>query len=110
LQTEFHAPGDLDLAAQIEEELYRIALEALNNVVKHAQATAVGVALHQHDHRFEMSIWDNGRGFDPATIGHKRGWGLRGIAERVERLAGEYKIESQPGAGARITVEVPIHE
>jgi PAS domain S-box-containing protein len=106
LQTEFQAEDDLQLTAALEEELYRIALEALNNVLKHAQATFVGVALIQNDKRLQMSIHDNGKGFDPVVIGHKRGWGLRGIAERVERLGGICKIESQPGAGTRITVEV----
>jgi signal transduction histidine kinase len=106
LQTEFQAEDDLQLTAALEEELYRIALEALNNVLKHAHATFVGVALIQNDKRLQMSIHDNGKGFDPVVIGHKRGWGLRGIAERVERLGGTCKIESQPGAGTRITVEV----
>jgi PAS domain S-box-containing protein len=110
LRADLEVSGDLNLSDEQEEALYRITLEALNNVIKHARATAVSVSLKQTENRLYLSIQDNGRGFDPELVARKRGWGLRGILERVERLQGRVDMQSAPGKGATITVEVPCNE
>ena len=90
---------------EIEEGLYRIAQEALNNILKHAHARRVLVRLHQEEQTVTLEVQDNGVGFDPAVARQKGGLGLRGIEERVARLGGRLVLESAPGKGTRLTVE-----
>jgi signal transduction histidine kinase len=97
----------------VQGELFRIAQEAITNVVKHADASSIVVNLVQGPGTLELSITDDGRGFDPAAVqgpaeGH---FGLLGIRERAQRM-GRLQVESQPGAGTtiRVTVNVPAKE
>ncbi len=94
-----------------EEALYRIAQEALHNVVKHARATRVEIHLdHDPDEQVvSLCIADNGRGFDKSQVpaGHM---GLGTMGQRATALGGEYTIESKPGEGTRVTVRVPLRE
>jgi signal transduction histidine kinase len=90
--------------------LYRIAQEALNNVVKHARASKVTVSLQcqaadngRDAQTVTLRVQDDGRGFDPTTIPAGR-LGLQIMQERVHKLVAELTLESQPGAGTRITV------
>ncbi len=96
----------LDLPPEVEEALYAIAVEALNNSLKHAAATSVTVQLQTQDGCVKMEVVDNGRGFDPRRIEETRGMGLKSMRERVEQLDGALEIVSMPGAGASIKVEV----
>ncbi|MFN2129754.1 MAG: histidine kinase [Anaerolineae bacterium] len=102
----------LDLACQdrlsvdTEEGLYWIALEALNNALKHANADQVDVRLSLVDGLVVLEIADDGAGFDPAQEQEGGGFGLRGMEERVMRLGGKFVVESHPGDGTRIKVEV----
>jgi signal transduction histidine kinase len=106
IQTEFHVEGDTQMSLVVEEELYRIAQEALTNAVKHARAEKVIVRLFtEHDH-FRLEVRDDGRGFDPAAAKQSGGLGLRSIEERVQRIHGELTIESKPGEGTTLRVEV----
>ena len=106
LVTELECEGDERLSADNEQELYRLAQEALNNVLKHAHAARVSVRLSVANSHASMDIADDGVGFDPALQdGH--GFGLTGMRERAERLGGTLRIESSPGAGTRLQVEVP---
>jgi signal transduction histidine kinase len=105
LVTEFVAEGDDRLAPEAEQELYRLAQEALNNVLKHAHASHVSLRLQVEDNRAILEIADDGVGFEPLLATH--GFGLRGMRERVERLAGTLRIESSPGAGVHVHAEVP---
>jgi len=91
----------------IKESLYRIAQEALNNIVKHARATQVDLCLEQIDGVLRLEVKDNGQGFDPAGNfpGHI---GLNSMRERVERVGGSFEVESQPGGGTRLCARVPI--
>jgi PAS domain S-box-containing protein len=91
----------------IEEALYRIAQEALHNVVKHAAATEARIVVLVRDDRCVLVASDDGRGFDPRTVppGHL---GLAGMAARAERLGGDLSIDSRPGGGTRISVDVPL--
>jgi signal transduction histidine kinase len=95
------------LPSLVETTLYRIAQEALTNVARHAQATQVDVLLKRRGERLVMIIEDNGVGFDVETMVQKQRLGLVGMRERAEMMDGSLAIESVPGAGTTIYVEVP---
>ena len=110
LQVEVH--GD-DAAprppAAVELVLFRAAQEALTNVAKHARASRVTLTLEQHDDGLRLEVADDGVGFDPAAPrqrGRAGGWGLLGIAERVASVGGTVAVESAPGKGTRVIIEV----
>lgn len=94
------------LPAAVEQGLYRIAQEALNNSLKHAQAHKITIRLAQQDSRLILDIRDDGKGFNPAAVRRQGGLGLRGMQERAEQLNAKLSIKSRPGHGARIQVEV----
>ena len=105
----YRADGDI---ARIEADmalcLYRIAQEALRNVAKHADAHHVGVTLTQTVDGVQLSIVDDGRGFDPAGVrGPGRGLGLVSIDERVRLLGGRVRFETQLQPGTCVHVEIP---
>ena len=103
---EFTCEGQQRLAPDQEQELYRLAQEALNNVLKHAHAARVTMRLAVVNGTATLEIADDGVGFDP-SLRAAGGFGLPGMRERVERLGGRFSIESSPGAGTRLFVEVP---
>ncbi len=92
-------------AQEIESAVYFCTLEALNNVAKYADATAVRVTLKHEDERLSFSVIDDGRGFDPASTGH--GTGLQGMADRLEAIGGDLRVESAPDGGTTVTGGVP---
>ncbi len=97
-------------ATRIENVLFRIAQEALTNVTKHAQATQVRVIVEVDGGTLRLIIADNGHGFDPAPLAEPDGgwgWGLLTMAERAEAVGGRGRVESKPGQGTQIIVEVP---
>ncbi len=102
----FQADSELHFSSEQEGELYRIAQESLNNVIKHAQADWVKVQLAAEPGIFRMTIEDNGVGFDLTTAEQSGGQGIRNIRERSERLGAVCRIESTPGLGTKITIEV----
>jgi PAS domain S-box-containing protein len=88
--------------------LYRVAQEALRNVVNHAQARSARVELSRQNGRVAMRIADDGRGFEPGTAAGRRGLGLISLDERVRMLAGTLGIESAPHIGTIVSVTVPF--
>jgi signal transduction histidine kinase len=112
LTADFQAIG-LDgehLPFEVETALYRIVQEALTNIARHAQATDVGVLLERRSDTVVAVIEDNGRGFDiqqalASTAGHL---GLFGMQERAALVGGRWDVESSPGKGATVFVEVPL--
>jgi signal transduction histidine kinase len=106
LQTEIRVAGERRLPLAVEEELLRIALEALNNVIKHANAQHVTVDLRFEDKGVCLQIADDGVGFDPVTAKESGGMGLLGIEERVQRIQGSLAIESTLGDGTTLRVVV----
>ncbi len=107
LSIEVHAQGDVErLPARLEAGAYRIAQEALNNAVRHAAARQVVVEIHRATGRVLVVVEDDGRGFDPQTV--SRGFGLVGMRERAHLLGGVLEIDSAPGRGTRITLEVSV--
>ncbi len=106
LRTEFRVEGECELAPALQRELYRIAQEALNNVIKHAKAEHVLVELICADHRCRMTITDDGSGFDVSTAQQSGGMGLRNITERAQQISATLNLESSPNAGTRVSIEV----
>jgi two-component system NarL family sensor kinase len=110
LRVEFNATGESrSLPLRIEASLYRIAQEALTNVVRHAQARHATLHLATLPDQVQLVIEDDGRGFDPNRIPKGR-YGLIGLNERVKLLGGSLKVLSSPGAGARIEALIPLKE
>jgi signal transduction histidine kinase len=106
-----HDPMPGRLTPETEAAAYRIVQEALTNVAKHANATVCRVYVQQLPSTVLITIEDNGAGFDltAAAQGADRGLGLIGIRERVSHLQGTLRLESAPGKGTRLTVELPAH-
>ncbi|HEX4231980.1 MAG TPA: response regulator [Bryobacteraceae bacterium] len=87
--------------------IYRIVQEALQNVAKHAVAESVDIALVGGKTRVELSIRDNGIGFDPVALKRGTGLGLISMAQRAKLASGDFEIQSRPNAGTQIHVSVP---
>jgi signal transduction histidine kinase/ligand-binding sensor domain-containing protein len=104
LETEFHLAGERTLGSQVEEALFRIAQEALNNVLKHAQARRVVVSLGQDEDSVTLEIRDDGTGFDPTRARRSGGLGLRGIEERAAEIGARLEIESAAGSGTTVRI------
>jgi signal transduction histidine kinase len=98
--------GGNRLPAEVETALYRITQEALTNVVKHAHAKRVSIVLTRRDGSVSAVIEDDGRGFAEEQ-GSENGLGLLGMRERVALVDGRLSVESSPGAGTTLSIEVP---
>jgi PAS domain S-box-containing protein len=110
---EFEAVGlEERLPTDVETVLYRVVQEALTNVAKHAQAGRVRVGLKRSESTVTASVEDNGRGFNAQDVAERetteRGIGLIGMRERATSLGGTFRIQSHPGKGTRLTVEIPL--
>ncbi|MEY4760694.1 MAG: hypothetical protein RLZZ200_550 [Pseudomonadota bacterium] len=105
--------GSHDLSACVslpmgaETELYRIGLEALTNVAKHAGATHVDVIVESCPGNVVLRIEDNGRGLGDGGVQPARGRGLRGMRERAEALGATVELQPRPDGGTRLSVQVP---
>jgi signal transduction histidine kinase len=93
---------------QQREALYYIAREALCNVVRHAGAKHVDVSLATEDDQVVLSIEDDGAGFDPSVFARDETIGLRNIEERTKLLGGTFELQSSPGQGTQLTVQLPL--
>lgn len=118
LAAESQIPGKLEvetsldvdfrrLDPRLEGAVFRIVQESLSNIRKHSEATHAIVRMSQTDTQLQLSIEDNGCGFQVAHVSRDR-FGLQGIRKRVELLNGHVQIESGPGQGTRISVELPF--
>jgi signal transduction histidine kinase len=105
---------ELELPSKIEEELYRIAMEALNNALKHANPTKVTVNLRKEEKPdlscIELTITDDGIGFDPDDREGEGGLGLVSMRERIQKLGGELTILSEPGEGTKVRACVNLEQ
>ncbi len=106
MQTEFLVQDERPLPVAVERELYRIAQEALNNVVRHAQARHVSLRLSFTDASVCLDVRDDGIGFDRDAARKSGGMGLRNIEERVAQLGGALVLASAPGQGTHVKVEL----
>jgi signal transduction histidine kinase len=97
--------GDVPrLTAPVEAALYFVCSEALANAAKHARASRISVEVRQDTDRVVVAILDDGAG----GASPERGSGLRGLADRVQALGGQLRVESPPGAGTRVSAEITL--
>jgi signal transduction histidine kinase len=96
---------EMELAENQELTIYRVVQESLTNAAKHAAATEITISLQKYANHIELTITDNGRGFD-ATVRSNSGHGLLGMRHRVNALHGKLEITSSVEAGTRIYVEL----
>lgn len=101
--------GSRVFPAEVEETLYHIALEALNNSLKHAQATAVAVTIEQVATAVTLQVTDNGQGFDMETAVSSGGLGLTSMQERANLRSGSLVIQSAPNQGTTVTAVLPLN-
>jgi signal transduction histidine kinase len=94
----------------VKLELYHIAREALNNVLKHSGARSVTVSIDFGETAVRLEVADDGMGFDPGDAGESGGLGLSGMAEHAAGIGGRLQLHSQPGQGTRVSVEIPLKE
>lgn len=94
----------------VEVNLYRIVQELMQNVIKHARANRVSLQLSRVQNRLSLIVQDDGRGMDPEKIKSKEGMGMRNLQARVEKLEGTLHIDTQPGEGTTVTIQVPISD
>ena len=103
--------GEVDVPNFLKTPIFRIFQEASSNAIKHAGANRIKVALTKRRGILELSIEDNGHGFDPAAVsesdGSTRGLGLQTMKERAELSCGIYELTSAPGQGTRVRVRWP---
>ncbi len=92
----------------LETAFYRIVQELLTNVIRHARATSVSIAMNSGLREWQLTVKDDGIGFDVAGLSPTGGFGLRGIRERVEILAGQVEIVSGPETGTSVHVSIPV--
>ena len=111
LMVDLHVEGEGRLPREREEGMFRIVQEALNNVSRHAMTDRAVVTLRMVDGRASLLIEDLGVGFDPSLVGRSEAHvGLASMRERIEMQGGTFKVESRPGEGTRVTVEVSYTE
>jgi signal transduction histidine kinase len=100
--------GDpVPLHPEVEATVLRIAQESLTNVAKHAEAARVGVTLSYDGDEVVLDVRDDGVGFDVDAPAGSSSFGLRGMRQRVARLAGELTLESRAGRGTAVSVRLP---
>ena len=100
------------LQSTLASYLFRAIKEVVNNAVKHGNAKEIIVAIHWDPLQMRTVIDDDGKGFDPVQAlapQVRRGLGLAGMDERLTSLGGKLGVESQPGNGARVILEVPVN-
>jgi len=102
IEVEIQVEGDGRLPLEVDQALYRITQEALANTARHSQASRAEIGLVYGQQQVELSVSDDGRGFDPGA-GHV-GLGLRSMRERAELIGGRLQIDSAPDQGSRVTV------
>ena len=101
----------LRLDMQVELNIYRITQEAINNVIKHANASEVFVQLMIHPNEIIYTFEDNGKGFDKMiTNAGKKGIGIKSMYNRAKAMSGECDVESSIGEGTTITIVIPIEQ
>jgi signal transduction histidine kinase len=100
-----HGRADARLAPDLETALYRIVQEALTNASKHGSAKRAVVEISERDATVQLSVRDDGNGFDPEA--KTDGFGLLGMRERVELLGGKLRLDSAPGSGTTVHVSIP---
>lgn len=113
VQTQLDLASGLRGAPKTETVLFRIAQEAINNIVRHANARHANIQLIQTPTHWQLIVQDDGRGFDTNRLhesSSEQHWGLLGVRERAALLGGTFNIESTIGKGTTVKVEIPIEK
>ena len=101
-----------EVAGPLKIAIYRIVQESLNNAAKHSEADNVRISLRRAEEMLELTIEDNGIGFDPTTLSHQRepgtGMGIDGMRERTELLGGSFTIRSKREEGTVVKASWPL--
>ena len=106
LPAELRSEGqERPLSPRARAAIYRVLQEALASTFKHAQATRVDVALRWEPDGLTLEVRDDGQGFDPADV--RRGHGLDNLSQWAAETEGRAALESAPGAGTRVCLQVP---
>lgn len=105
IAVQFISRYNRQLQPDVEQALYRVTQETLANIARHSQAHRVDMSLVHNDGAVQLSVSDDGRGFDVNQKSH--GMGLRSIRERISSIHGTVQIQSAPGHGTRVLVQVP---
>lgn len=109
IQTKFHLKGlEVDIESNRATALFRIVQESLNNVAKHAQATAVNITATTADNEIIISIQDNGRGIKGVDKAKAKSFGIIGMQERAQAFGGVVKINGRPGEGTTVAIKFPM--
>jgi len=102
------------LPAEMETALFRVVQEVINNIARHAMARNVAIAFQFKDETVVIDVKDDGIGFDMVEVtlspDSQRGLGLMGMLERIELIGGQMEIDTAPGYGAQIHIEVPLRQ
>lgn len=105
---EVHAGIGARLAPDLETLVFRVAQEAVTNAMKHAAAHRIELSARvSADNRLHLRVRDDGRGFDTTAATTRDGLGLRGMRDRAEVFGGRLAVESSPGTGTTVTLELP---
>ena len=113
IQSSFRTGGNVPSDPFVELTVFRVVQECLSNIQKHAEASQVQVWLQGMDTGAEVTVKDNGRGFDPHDAGPSpdgKGLGLLSMQERAERVGGSLSVQSSPGAGCQVVLYIPSRE
>ena len=104
------ADGEVSLEQDCALAIYRVVQEALTNVAKHAEATAVEINVANDNGEITVEVYDNGRGITPADTSKKGHFGLQGMHERVNHFGGQVNVVPRNGGGTVVTITLPIGE
>ena len=110
INARMHVAQQIDLPQKIEEEIFYLSMEALNNALKHAGASEVLLSLDSEQDSLALKVEDNGRGFDPELASSQGGIGISNMIERAEKIGGSLSIQSEPDTGTILSVRIPLDE
>jgi two-component system, NarL family, sensor kinase len=109
LRIDFYSEGiQSRLDSNIETVLYRVIQECINNVIKHSKANHLDISIIKDDHYLNVTIEDNGQGFDVAKAQQKEGMGLKNMESRIAYLKGTIQFDSQIGKGTVVALHIPL--
>ena len=106
LQVSLEVEDDLELPAEVEITTFRIYQEIITNILRHAEAESVSIELYARGGRLVLAVEDDGVGFDPTE--KVEGAGLLGMRERASLVGGRLDIDSEPGMGSHVALEIPL--
>ena len=112
IMVEVHGEGEFEsLSPQVNSTLFRIAQEAINNIVRHSQATSTEISLIHRGDCVELDVIDDGQGFDPGKVREQalqsQHFGILGMQERAELVGGSIQLSSSQESGTQVHIQVP---